>query len=348
MTKGRRHTTLLLLLWAALAAAQPDGYYSTAEGLTGIQLKQALHNIIDNHTVSTYTDLWTHFQSTDKRADGNVWDIYSTITYQFITDQCGNYSSEGDCYNREHSFPKSWFGGEITPMYTDLFHLYPTDGYVNGKRANLPYGETTNPTWSSSNGSRLGISSVPGYSGEIFEPADEYKGDLARTYFYMAVRYYGEDASWPGSPMVDGAEPLPWALDMLLDWHADDPVSQKEIDRNTAVYAIQGNRNPFIDRQQFVSAIWDINSLSPDHTAGREQLIIYPNPSSGPVSVTLPTEIKGTIILKIMSPAGKILITSVYNAGETINPDLSSLGPGIYIVVAEGESKSFRQKIIRL
>lgn len=254
---------LWLFVWTApLASAQPSGYYAPAEGKRGEELQQALHDIIDDHTVLSYSNLWTAFRSTDKREDGTVWDMYSDVpggdppyVYTFGTDQCGNYSGEGSCYNREHSFPKSWFN-DASPMYTDLFHLYPTDGYVNGKRSNFPFGETDNASWTSRNGCEVGPSSVTGYNGTVFEPIDAYKGDFARTCFYMATRYYGEDGGWPGSPMVDGAQLEPWALEMMLQWHNDDPVSDKETDRNDAVYALQGNRNPFIDHPDFVQLMY--------------------------------------------------------------------------------------------
>lgn len=252
----------LIAFSGTILFAQPSGYYATAEGKQGEELQQALHEIIDDHTVLSYSQLWNAFRSTDKRADGTVWDMYSDIpgddpeyVYTFGTDQCGNYSGEGSCYNREHSFPKSWFN-DASPMYTDLFHLYPTDGYVNGKRSNFPFAETDNATWTSLNGCEVGPSSVTGYTGTVFEPIDAYKGDFARTYFYMATRYYGEDAGWPGSPMVDGAQPEPWAREMLMDWHTNDPVSEKETERNDAVFALQENRNPFIDHPEFVQQMY--------------------------------------------------------------------------------------------
>ncbi|HRY99065.1 MAG TPA: endonuclease [Bacteroidales bacterium] len=255
---------ILLTLMPGLRAQAPPGYYNATTGLYGTALKAALHQIIDGHTPMAYNQLFACYASTDDRPDGTVWDMYSDVPggtppyiYHFIaSDQCGNYSQEGDCFNREHSFPKSWFGGDVMPMYSDLFHLYPTDGFVNGQRGNLPYGETNNPDWTSLNGSRRGPSAVPGYSGTVFEPIDAYKGDLARTYFYMAVRYYSEDASWPGSPMTNGAEPLSWALPMLIQWHQSDTVSLKERERNDAVYTFQGNRNPFIDDPYFAERIW--------------------------------------------------------------------------------------------
>ncbi len=257
-----RITWLWLLLAPLNLPAQPAGYYDTAEGKSGEALQQALHEIIDDHTVLSYSGVWGAVYQTDDRPDGTVWDMYSDVpggdppyVYQFGSDQCGNYSGEGSCYNREHSFPKSWFD-DASPMYTDLFHLYPTDGYVNGRRGNYPFGETDAPDWTSLNGSKVGPSSVTGYNGTVFEPIDTYKGDFARTYFYMATRYYGEDGGWPGSPMTDGAQPEPWALDMLIRWHREDPVSDKERNRNDAVFGYQSNRNPFIDHPDYVDLMY--------------------------------------------------------------------------------------------
>ena len=158
------------LLLSPLFGQIPPGYYNNAEGLTGTNLQTALHNIIKNHNDISYSALWTAFENTDKKPNGNVWDMYSDVPggnppyqFTFFSDQCGNYGQEGDCYNREHSFPRSWFGGEVAPMNTELFQVYPTDGYVNGKRGNYPYGEVGNASWTSQNGSKLGSCSTPGY-----------------------------------------------------------------------------------------------------------------------------------------------------------------------------------------
>jgi len=258
----RRLIIANLLILTSLWAQIPNGYYDPAAGLSGPTLQQALHDIIDNHNAQSYSALWTAFQTTDVKPNGKVWDMYSDIPggtppyeYTFGSDQCGNYSGEGSCYNREHSWPKSWFNNG-TPMYTDLFHLVPTDGYVNSQRSNYPYGEVSNPTWISQNGSKRGPCSYPGYSGTVFEPIDAYKGDFARNYFYMSTRYLNEDNGWAGSPMVNGSQLVPWALNMLLEWAAEDPVSQKELDRNNAVYAIQNNRNPYIDHPEYTALVW--------------------------------------------------------------------------------------------
>ena len=185
MKKTALHLLLLLAIFTVqpfLYAQPPEGYYDAAAGKTGAGLKTALYNIIKGHTVRGYSQLWTDYQSTDKRADGKVWDMYSNCSFTFGTHECGSYNKECDCYNREHSFPKSWFN-EASPMNTDLFHLVPTDGWVNNKRGSFPFGETSSPTFTSSNGSKVGSCSISGYSGTVFEPIDEYKGDFARIIF---------------------------------------------------------------------------------------------------------------------------------------------------------------------
>ncbi|MDA3854329.1 MAG: endonuclease [Bacteroidales bacterium] len=272
----RKQVMMLILLLLSVVAwgEEPDGYYDDAQGKSGVSLQMALHDIIDGHTSLSYTPgVWKAYETTDLKADGSVWDMYSDVpngtpayTYTYSADQCGNYSGEGSCYNREHSFPKSWFS-EQSPMVTDLFHVVPSDGYVNGKRSNYPFGEVGSASWTSTNGSKLGTCVTDGYSGTVFEPIDAYKGDFARIYFYMATRYYGEDSSWPGSPMVDGAEPKAWALAMLKRWHVADPVSQKEINRNDAIYTDwQYNRNPFVDHPEYVDSVWNGDTSIPEDT----------------------------------------------------------------------------------
>lgn len=279
-----------------LAIAQiPANYYNSATGLNGTPLRAALHDIIDAHSAKSYSSLLSYYQTTDKKPNNTVWDMYSDVPngtppYTFTFSQnCGNYSVEGDCWNREHSWPQSWFNSS-SPMVSDLFHVYPTDGKVNGWRSNYPYGEVSNPTITTLNGGKLGPCSFPGYTGIVFEPINEYKGDFARTYFYMCTRYYTEDSGWQTNDMVTGANLKPWAIDLLKKWHQQDPVSAKEIARNNAVYGIQGNRNPFIDHPEYVCMIWaggTFCSIIPSITN------IVKNPSSPGVGVA--TFISATI-----------------------------------------------------
>lgn len=251
-------------------------YYTNVQGLSGYPLKTALSNIIKNHSIKSYSDLWTFASQSelDKyyENDGSILDIYSespnsndSYNYTPSTDQCGNFSGEASCYNREHAFPRSWFGGAVAPMNTDVHHVFATDGYVNGQRSSFPYGEVSSATFTSTNGSLLGSgTSSQGYTGTVFEPIDEFKGDLARAYFYMATRYENEIDEWDSNStsadaVLNGSEGQvyeSWFLTLLKQWHEQDPVSQKEIDRNEAAYSYQGNRNPFIDYPEFVKTIW--------------------------------------------------------------------------------------------
>lgn len=270
--------TIILFLILALCgnafAQPPEGYYDKAKGLSGAKLKTALFNTIKNHKTLSYGSLWDHFETTDLKPDSKIWDMYSDnptgrppYVYDFGTNQCGTYKKEGDCYNREHSFPKSWFGGKKNPMHTDIFHIYPTDGYVNSRRSNYPYGEVDESKiiWESENGSKLGISTDSIYPQAVFEPIEDYKGDFARSYFYMATCYQDKIAGWKNNTeytkaILDGTDSTvyqQWYLKILLQWHYNDPVSQKEINRNNSVFKIQKNRNPFIDSTHYVERIWD-------------------------------------------------------------------------------------------
>jgi endonuclease I len=291
----------------------PEGYYDSAEGLLGEPLRAALHAIIDDHVVWSYDYAWTAFRTTDDKPNGKVWDIYSDVPggtppyeYDFGIDEGGIGGEEGNGYSREHSWPKSWFD-DASPMVSDLFALYPCDAHVNGNRGNYPYGEVDTPEWVSLNGSKRGLCTYPGYSGLVFEPIDEYKGDLARTYFYFTARYYGEDAGWDGSPMTDGADLLPWAVEMLLEWHVDDPVSQKEIERNGTIYGIQTNRNPFIDRPEFAASMY-VTTGTDEATAARISLRQNaPNPFSPSTVISFVLPRKSDVRVAIYDVAGRLV-----------------------------------------
>lgn len=254
----------------------PSGYYNTATG-TGYNLKTQLYNIIKGHTDNGYAGLYTTYQSSDRdyyyENDGTVLDMYSenpvgTDPYNYSagsTQRCGSYSAEGDCYNREHIIPQSVFN-ESAPMVSDAHSITPTDGKVNGQRSNYPHGTVASTTWTSKNGSKLGTSGIAGYTGPIFEPIDEFKGDIARMYLYFATRYESTVAAY-SYPMFNGTSDQVFTtafLNILLTWCAQDPVSQREIDRNNAIYTRQNNRNPYIDHPEYVQLVWN---LTPDTVA---------------------------------------------------------------------------------
>ena len=247
-----------IIFFAPVARAEaPAGYYSSLTGKSSSALKTALHAIINPHTqVSSYNNLPTYFRQTDTRqANGETcwWDMYSNMDVN-VNIQFGTYM------NREHSLPKSWWGGLTNiPAYTDLNHLYPGEAKANQAKSNWPLGEIkagTTPAFD--NGvSRVGTGINSGGATKVFEPANEYKGDFARTYFYMVTCY--QDMDWTNTwQVMNGVYPSlqQWAIDLLLKWHRADPVSQKEINRNEAVFKIQNNRNPFIDDPELVEYIW--------------------------------------------------------------------------------------------
>jgi len=242
-------------------------YYRAAYGLSGAVLKAKLQQIITTgHTPGTYTGLWTMFQTTDAIPSGahagQVWDMYSSTSadgstaaywFTFGTNQdSGSGTTEGQYYNREHTWPNSTFGGASnTTPYADGHSLTPTDKIVNNLRSNYSYGEVVDGAAENTytqNLSCLGTARPGlGYGGTVFEPIDIYKGDHARMHFYQSLRYYGNSTFLTCAWAAPGAKLLPWYDTMLRTWAANDPVSAKEIARNNAVQAYQHNRNPFID-----------------------------------------------------------------------------------------------------
>ena len=259
--------TLLLCIALFSSCKNRRAIQIEPRSLENPSLRVQLAHEIDNHVWFTYRELWKLFPQTDVLEGDVIWDIYAfdgsenpdpdeqPYTYTVLMNQCGNYRQEGDCYNREHSFPKSWWGRAKDTMYSDLFHIYPTDGYVNNMRGSFPFGETDDPNRVSDNGCKVGPSSTPGYSGIVFEPIDAYKGDLARTYFYMLTRYVHRIKGWR-SPMLSDGDFTPWARRLLLKWHREDPVSKKEIDRNAAIQKLQKNYNPFVVKPELAEEIW--------------------------------------------------------------------------------------------
>merc|ERR1719336_1796044 len=197
----------------------------------------------------SYGEIWSFYKegwvNLPGGCQGGVYDVYSTKCWTPGDGQCGQYRTEGDCYNREHSWPKSWWGGSQNNAYTDIFHVMPSDGYVNGRRSSYPFGEVNSPSYTSSEGNKVGSCSTSGISGTCFEPTDRVKGLLARGNLYMAVRYMNELSG--GNSVVDGATPTAAYTDLLLKWSAEHPPAAWEIEFNNRAQGWQGNRNPFID-----------------------------------------------------------------------------------------------------
>ena len=295
MKTSKHIIALVFTVWCAvgnLYAVTSDDY-SSVNGKSGADLFNAVHSVAKTGYTSglSYDGLWTVYCSIDLNSSGKVWDMYSNATSY----TCGgsaegaNYSKEGDSYNREHSIPKSWFGGSKsanTPG-TDLFHVVPTDGYVNNMRSAYAFGEVSSASYTSQSGCKKGTpksitisNSILNKSGSstqsctastVFEPMDEFKGDFARGYFGTMIKWANGD--YQKFTTAEGAQIFNTAYDaahyygltgygvaLLLKWHREDPVSQKEIDRNNGIQTNQGNRNPFIDYPELVEYIWGNHS----------------------------------------------------------------------------------------
>ena len=317
------YTLLITLITITVSAQVPAGYYDHATG-TGYTLKTQLKRIINDvddpeinntveeeHNPQSYNAL-DNFNTVYERdfyyetnGENTILDMYSEnpsgadpYTYSPGSDECGNYNSEGDCYNKEHVIPQSVFGSQ-TPMYSDAHHLIPADGRVNGFRGNYPFGRVddsqllnqsgiSNPTQNGSKaGDNLNSGYSAGYSNTVFEPIDEFKGDIARIYFYFVTRYEDQITSWSSYDMFDGsadkaiADPF---LNILITWHQMDPVSQKEIDRNNNIfYNHQNNRNPFVDHPEYVALIWD---TTPDTEAPSDPTnLVASNPTDNSIDL---------------------------------------------------------------
>ena len=264
MNKSFQTSSYFILLFFAIISSctKDDNNESLQNTQSAEELKSQIYELVKDHHIRTYYQLWTDFRSTDAKDNGKVNDLYNNKTnYTFGTDQ-DRGGGDLNRYNREHSVPKSWWGSqEESPMYTDLFHIYPTDSEANTQRSNLPFGEINSGTIIWTNGyCKVGKMVAANFSGDVFEPNNEIKGNLARTYFYFATRYENEDFSkWSGSPMMTKNKyPFyrTWAITMLLKWNRLDTVDEAERARNEAIERIQGKRNPFIDDPELAEYIW--------------------------------------------------------------------------------------------
>lgn len=287
-------SSLVLLSALAVSGEIPAGYYSGLEGKTKSSLKLAAKQAAKKHTAISYGDAtWDAFESTDTRMVGNDlcwWDMYSANNVKVANGHPN--------MNVEHGVANSWWGGSKIEAYKDLFHLNPSDAAANNRKSNFPLGIVKTQTYTN------GVTTVGKPSGgdcggapNVFEPHDMYKGDFARAYFYMFTIY--DDISWSVSQddrnfMFDGSSYpslRPWAYEMLLQWAKEDPVSQKEIDRNEAIYKVQGNRNPFIDFPELAEYIWGDKTSTAFYIADQDVVVpvdpepVDPNDPDDPIIV---------------------------------------------------------------
>ena len=378
-SKIKIHFALLTMLFIAISSfcQIPTGYYNNAEGKTGDALRAALRDIAKTGQVKlTYAKVYTSFATTDviAPADSVVWDMYSNCNYTVITGQCtGGTSEECKGYAREHCMPNSWWGGiddANHDQYTDLNHLFPADQYVNQKKSDHPIGQVTSPTWTSINGSKIGPCSwTGGITATVFEPIDEYKGDFARAWLYVATRYMDSLSHWVTSyPNTEAGEVInstgnnfkQWFIDMLVKWSIDDPVSQKEIDRNNNIYynTAQHNRNPFIDHPEYICEIWSSSyciaqSIPKTNTVLINEISLYPNPANGKVTCSIISETESKQTLEVFNFLGQNIfnkIIELQSGNNNFDIDLSGISKGLYCVIicnANGEISDTKQLVVQ-
>ena len=345
------YSLLLLVLFSVSFAQAPAGYYSTATG-TGYTLKTQLYNIIKDHTVIDYAGLYVTYQTSDIdnffEKDGSVLDMYSenpagTDPYNYsiaATQRCGNYTNEGDCYNREHIIPQSVFN-ELSPMVSDAHFITPTDGKVNGIRSNYPHSVVVTPSQTTLNGSKLGTSTTAGYSGLVFEPIDEFKGDIARMYFYFATRYENTVAGYNYAMFNNTSNQVFTTafLNQLLAWHNQDPVSAREIARNNAIYARQNNRNPFIDNPTYVTEIWKAGTVDTEApTAPTNLVVTETTTNSATLTWTASTDNVGVTSYDVY--VNGTLKTSVTGVTTTINGLAAETAYTFYLIARDADRNS--------
>ncbi len=358
----KKISLILFLTKTLIFTAQiPAGYYNSATG-SGYTLKSQLKLIITNgHEDQGYGALYDAYVTSDNDTfyenDNTVLDMYSenpigidSYNYNHNNNTCGNYNSENDCYNREHIFPQGFYNEQL-PMRSDIHHVVPTDGYVNGRRANYPFGEVSSATWTSNNGSKVGQNTFSTYDGIVFEPIDEFKGDIARMLLYFAVRYEDEVTSDSWEDHTTANNPLNgtnsqvyenWYLQLLYKWHTDDPVSSREIIRNNEAYDFQGNRNPFIDHPEYVENIWN-EVLSNSRYSFNKNIAIYPNPSSQN-HVYIKSE--EDITVEIFSLIGKKIIEKLVKKSNPLL-DISEFPNGVYLLKISNNLFTTVRKLIK-
>lgn len=354
-------TLLLLFIATALVAQIPAGYYSTATG-SGYTLKTQLHNIIKVSTDRGYSGLYTTYLTSDVDSfyenDGTMLDMYTenptgpecAFTYGVGQDDGTLGNNECERYNREHLIPQSVFNATL-PMYSDAHFVVPADKFVNAQRGDLPFGVVASANWTGTNGTKRGSNRnsdySAGYSGIVFEPIDEFKGDIARCLLYFATRY--EDVVTGYSyVMFDGTSTRVFAqpfLNILLTWNALDPVSPKEIARNNAIgtNARQKNRNPFIDNNAYVTSIWG-NPLGVTNFELIQAAQLYPNPSNSNAVTIFSTAVLDEI--QIVNASGQLVQEIKNPSAEQNKYHIEQLPSGFYLVKLRSGSDTVSKKLV--
>ncbi|WP_155941850.1 endonuclease I family protein [Prevotella sp. AGR2160] len=250
----------------AITRQQLMQYAFSLKGLKGAELKTAMRSLLAPKTVLSYG-------STEQ---GTWWGFWYTDR-DTVTQECINRYSSKKFYfsghtgraisgmNIEHSFPKSWWGGDKNNAYKDLYNLYPSDQDGNSAKANYPMAVVTNVKSEDPGYDKVGTGTVDGATKPCWEPGDQYKGDFARAYMYMAIAYSNLTFSSTGLQTMSNSKDSKgnvypgmkqWATDLYRSWSQQDLVSDLERTRNNAVAKIEGNRNLLVDYPYLAEYVW--------------------------------------------------------------------------------------------
>ena len=327
-----------LVLFLATAYSQiPPGYYDDAEGLTGEQLKAALHNIIDDHQEYSYNNLRDFILEDTDEDPNNSSNII--LLYTGRSQNKNTFGGGANEWNREHVWAKSHGDfGNNPPCGTDAHHIRPTDASVNSSRGNKDF----------DNGGQEHSEAEGNYYTDLtWEPRDAVKGDVARMIFYMAVRYEG-DGGEPDLEVVDWVNTSPnpehGKFSTLYEWHQQDPPDAFEINRNEVIYSYQGNRNPFIDHPEYLINIYD-PTIGTLETASANQIKIYPNPASEFISVANISAELNNWEISITNMFGQEVRNDIgYDMTSKTKIDVSCLPNGLYILSLINENRIITRK----
>lgn len=375
-------STLLFIGFGILTSAQiPTGYYNSATG-TGFQLKTQLHTIIKtNHTDRGYDKLKDLYKDNspingfrDKyyENDDTVLDIYSENPtgrdpYNYNPNSSLGSGQEGGGFNREHLVPQSFFDEyKTSPMKHDAFHVWPTDGKVNGWRSNFAFGNVTNRNNASacnSGATNMPCKSLNGttkgkyvYNNNItvVEPIDEFKGDIARAILYFSTRYedwlpdFYRTTRSESKVMFDGSVNKAFSdqfLSQLMTWHIQDPVSQRELDINNLIYDYQGNRNPYIDHPEWVEQIWGENLAATDFDYQvRTDIEIYTTQNQSAL-VELKNSAKQLDQIMVYTMHGQ-LVQQLKNTNGQNKMEVKFQNKGVYIIKVIGKGLEINRKVV--
>ncbi|MFN8238173.1 MAG: endonuclease [Chitinophagales bacterium] len=368
-----KHKQIYILFAALLsgfsALAGPGTYYNSLDTTRSCaNFKTQLFHLISTGTTQLpYSQVDNYYDQTDlKPAESGggfvIVDRYSSenpngldyCSFRYPTSFCMTTPSDTNqciCYNKEHTFPKAYFGGDaMKDIYSDIHYIWPADNRINYYKSNFPIGYNKNPYYTSKNGSSVGISDATmnyGYnSSNIFEPIDSFKGDFARAYLYVVTRYEDSLPGWIGrstaNNVLDGNKYPgldPWILKLCVKWHKMDPPSAFERQRNDAIFALQGNRNPYIDYPNWVEKVFGTDGVSTScvNTAivshRTVDFSVFPNPANSELNIRLDGVLSDKVTLEVLDMVGKKIRTEQFPPNAQLHSiDISGLPNGVYFI----------------